>query len=694
MGAPQALSAPPPAPRELSIRGRHLPALDGVRALAILGVLAYHLGAGWAPGGFLGVDLFFVLSGFLITSLLLEEHASSGTVRLRSFWARRARRLLPGLLLMLVALGAFYAFAGPGTLVDLAQVRGDAVATVLYVANWHQLFAHQSYFDQFAAPSPLEHTWSLGIEEQFYVVWPLVVVALLALTRARWRRPGIVLAVAGAATSAGWMAWLAAHGASANRLYYGTDTRASDLLIGAALAFATAARPQPGRRGRRALAIAGPVALACLLAFWWRAAGAGAASGAPGRFMFEWGFLVCALLAAIVLADVRQARPSILGRVLALPPLAFLGMISYEVYLWHWPVITELTPARLGVSGAALDIVRLLVILCLSVGSFYLLDRPIRRGGLRRLPVVARLATAPAGMAVAAGVMVVATIPAAAAPQAVRDVPIRGPGVPGSGGVAGGPIVLGANPSPGHRLRVILFGDSVMRDDAAAIAAALGSTREVTVKDEGFDGWGFTTDTGWRQGVPAQIRADHAQLVVAMWSFDDDYLVAHRARYRRWLTQFVHLVLAQKTVKGLIFQQFPPIGPALVANPIARARSEAKLNVPIDAWNAMARSMVSIDPRKVMYLPLGPAVELHGRFTSFLPPGNRWSLPKSRWVRVRSVDDVHFCPAGAARYAAALFADLSSMYHLAAPNPAWTSWAWSRGAQFEQPPGNCPNNHP
>ena len=168
---------------QLSVRGRHLPALDGIRALAILGVFAYHLGFGWASGGYLGVDLFFVLSGFLITSLLVEEWLETKKIGLAAFWGRRARRLLPGLLLMLVVLGVYLALFGPGPLVDLHEVRDDAIATVLYVANWHQLFAHQSYFDEFAAPSPLQHTWSLGIEEQFYLVWPLVVVGLLAVAR-------------------------------------------------------------------------------------------------------------------------------------------------------------------------------------------------------------------------------------------------------------------------------------------------------------------------------------------------------------------------------------------------------------------------------------------------------------------------------------------------------------------------------
>jgi peptidoglycan/LPS O-acetylase OafA/YrhL len=679
------------AETDRAVRGRHLPALDGVRALAIIGVVAYHLGAGWASGGFLGVDLFFVLSGFLITSLLLEERSDSGGIALRAFWARRARRLLPGLLLMLVALGTFFAFAGPGPLVDLHQVRMDAIATVLYVANWHQLFAHQSYFDQFAAPSPLQHTWSLGIEEQFYVLWPLILLAVTALARRRWRSAGTLLSVAGACASAAWMAWLALHGAATSRMYYGTDTRAFDLLAGAALAFLTAARPQPGPGARRLLALSGPVALVALGLFWWRAG----VNGAPPRSMFEWGFLVCAVLAAVVLADVRQSDLTPLGRLLAVPPLQFLGRISYEVYLWHWPVICELTPARTGFGGALLTLLRLGVTLLLSVGSYFLVDQPIRRWGFRRLPSLARFATAPAGMAMAAGVMMLATLPAAAvAPQVVRAVRTQGPGVPGSGGMVGGPIHLLRTPSPHHRLRVILFGDSVMRDDAAAIQASLGSTGVVRVKDAGFDGWGFTTDKGWRQNVPGQIRSFHAQIVIAMWSFDDAFLLTHRAEYRTWLKQFVRIVLAQKGVEGLIFQQFPPIGPGLVANPIAAAASEQKNNVPIDAWNALARSMVSVDPSRVMYLPLGSSVERHGKFAAWLPPDNHWALPARKWVRVRSVDDVHFCPAGAARYAAALVADLTKMYHLHAPKAGWATWAWTRGAQFVQPPGNCPADHP
>ena len=156
-----------------------MPALDGLRALAVAAVIAYHLDYRWAGGGYLGVDLFFVLSGFLITGLLVSEDAATGSIRLGSFWARRAKRLLPGLLVMLVALCAYIAISGPQPGLDLAQLRGDDLAAIFYFANWHLLFAHQPYFAQFAAPSPLQHTWSLAIEEQFYLLWPLVLVVFL-----------------------------------------------------------------------------------------------------------------------------------------------------------------------------------------------------------------------------------------------------------------------------------------------------------------------------------------------------------------------------------------------------------------------------------------------------------------------------------------------------------------------------------
>ncbi|MHB8244811.1 MAG: acyltransferase family protein [Acidimicrobiales bacterium] len=676
----------------MSIRGRHLPALDGLRAVAILGVFAYHLGFGWASGGFLGVDLFFVLSGFLITSLLVEERLETGAIALSGFWLRRARRLLPGLVLMMLVLGAFIALFGPGPLVDLAQVRSDAIATLLYFANWHQLLAHQSYFSQFAAPSPLQQTWSLGIEEQFYLLWPLAVVALLVVARQRWRTTAVAVTAGGAALSAAWMAWLAFHGASASRMYYGTDTRAFDLLVGAVLAFIIAGRSQPGPRARRALATIAPMAAVVLGLFWWRA---GSASGEPSRSLFEWGFLVCACLAVLVLADVRQEVQSPLGRALSVRPVVFVGQISYELYLWHWPVICEVTQARTGLSGLVLDTARVAIAFVLATLSFFFVDRPIRRYAFRGWPPLLRASVVPAGMVSAAAVMVVATLPgpavAAPVPQLVQT---SGPQVPGAGHTAGGPIRLATKPSRAHPLRVILFGDSVMRDEAAAIMPALQSTHVVRVTNWGFDGWGLTTDTGWRQNVPSAIELNHAQLVIVMWSFDDTFLVKHPREYRRWLSEFVRLVLSQRGVRGLVFEQFPPIGPGMVANPVVAARDAVEANGPVSAWNAMARSMVSISPRKVMYLPLASSLEWRGHFEFWLPPGNRWSLPAAKWVRVRSADAVHLCPPGAARYAAALVADLTPLFHLPATSANWSSGSWTKTPQFESPPGACPNDHP
>ena len=220
----------------------YVPALDGLRALAVLGVMLYHGGAPVAGGGFLGVDVFFVLSGFLITSLLLGEWARTVTVKLGQFWARRARRLLPALLVMLVGVAIIVKiFSGPG---QFAGLRLDSLSTLFYVANWHFIVAGGSYFDATAQPSLLQHMWTLSIEEQFYIVWPPVVLVLLHLGRklrpSRRLWPVFAVAVSGAIASAVDMRLSFQGGASVMRLYEGTDTRSQDILIGAALAIGMA----------------------------------------------------------------------------------------------------------------------------------------------------------------------------------------------------------------------------------------------------------------------------------------------------------------------------------------------------------------------------------------------------------------------------------------------------------------------
>ncbi|MGH9206800.1 MAG: acyltransferase family protein, partial [Acidimicrobiales bacterium] len=217
-----------------ALRRQHLPALDGLRAIAVAAVIVYHFNFGWAAGGYLGVDLFFVLSGFLITGLLIEERMATGGISLPRFWARRARRLFPALLVVLGAI-VLYAVAG-GPNIDPNALRGDVLGTLFYVANWHFIAVDNPYFAPFATPSPLEHTWSLAIEEQFYVVWPLVVLLLAKLGGRDWRRFTMVSTVVLALASVVDMAMRAHGSGDVSRAYFGTDSRAFELMVGAFLA--------------------------------------------------------------------------------------------------------------------------------------------------------------------------------------------------------------------------------------------------------------------------------------------------------------------------------------------------------------------------------------------------------------------------------------------------------------------------
>lgn len=703
----------------LAFTGRYLPALDGLRGISMLAIFAYHLQYGWAAGGYISVDVFFGLSGFLITGLLIEERVTQGAIRLRGFWARRARRLLPALVAMLLLLAVWVTVTKGGTPIDLGQLRSAALATLLYVANWQQIFAHQSYWAGFASQSPLKHTWTLGIEEQFYLLWPLVMVAVLAGGVARrrasarrrrprprraveaWRRTGLVVTVGGTLLSAGWMAWLRHHGASVNRVYLGTDTRAFDLLAGAMVAFVVAARPEPRRRARRALHALGLVAAAGFALCWWRCAvpfGDG-----PPQWMTDGGFLLVALCIAGVIADVRQTLSGPVGAVLRFRPLRWVGKISYGLYLWHFPMIVELTPQRTGLNGAGLDVERIVCTFAAASLSFYLLERPVRRIHLRRWPHVARLALAPAALAATALVAVVATMPSTASAHTAgtKGATVTTGAVPGAGGLRGQtPIVLSPPPSAAHPLHVTLIGDSVIFVEAPALQAALQSTGVVDVAARAVPGWGLSTDPNWRRDVAANLADSGAQLVVAMWSWDDSWALEHPSQYRSVLEQFVRTVLAPGDgVEGLVFQQFPTPGPVIGdADAAQAAAASATRAAGVRAWNQMAASMTTVFPGRVMYFPVGSSVELAGHFSTWLPPAGDPKAPTSGWLRVRMVDDVHLCPAGAARYTDALLADLTSLYHLPPPAPDWSTGPWVDDPRFTTQNGlsstPCPDDHP
>ena len=372
---------------------RHVPALDGLRGVAVLGVLLFHGGA--LTGGYLGVDLFFVLSGFLITSLLLREHAGTGTIRLSSFWARRARRLLPALF-GLVAVVALYCLvvAKP---YELGAIRADALASVLYVANWRAIVGGSGYWDLYSAPSPFHHTWSLAIEEQFYLVWPLAVLGLLKLSKGR-QGPVLVTALVGALASATLMALLWVPAADTSRVYLGTDTRAAAVLLGAALATLLAMRgPIRTTRGRVGLEWAAIASLVGLAVAW-------ATTNGLAPWLYHYGFFACGVAATIVIASITHPRIGPVGTVLQVAPLRWLGLISYGLYLWHWPVYVVLDRQRVGLDGVALLAVRLVVSLAFAVVSYFVLELPIRRDGLAawRRPVLQPVAAALAVVAVLA----------------------------------------------------------------------------------------------------------------------------------------------------------------------------------------------------------------------------------------------------------------------------------------------------
>jgi peptidoglycan/LPS O-acetylase OafA/YrhL len=689
-----------------AVTGRHLPALNGLRALAVLGVMAYHLQLSWASGGYLGVDLFFVLSGFLITSLLLEEWVATAAINLAEFWTRRAKRLLPALFLVVVALALYLTlngeFGGPGAngLIDLSGLRGDAISTLLYVGNWHAIYAHQSYFAQFSTPSPLQHTWSLAIEEQFYLVWPPVLLVLLRRAGHSWRRAGLVVTIFLGLLSALLMALLFHPGSDPTRVYYGTDTRLFDLMAGAMVAFLAAARPQPGPRARRTLHVAGPAAAIVLGVFW---VVSGTPAGLPRDYMFDGGFLLCALLGALVVADARLVDAGAFGRILASPPLHFLGTVSYGIYLWHWPIFVYLTGARTGLTTWPLDLLRFAATLLVATASYYLVERPIRRARLRRRLLVW---AAPLAGAAAAAVLVVATIPAVADPAQVVGTthvapPAPGLVVGGSGGYAGQELIhLSTAISANHPLRVMILGDSVMHDASFGINASLTATGEVTVSTHTIDGFGLTTATNWPTSIPNLIRQTGAQLIVASWSWDQDGPTKPNAlhqptQYTALLRRAVATMLTPGNgVEGVIFTQFPISGKITASDPANQTAYDKARDDGVKAWNDIAEEMTSYFPGQVMYLPVADSILLDGHYSSWLPPVGQPHAPAAEWIRVRKLDNVHLCPEGSARYADALLTDLTAIFRLAPVTSDWTQGAWVSDPDFNDPPGACPNDHP
>ncbi len=365
----------------LPINAGRLPGLDGLRAIAIIAVLLFHADFYWARGGYLGVDLFFVISGFLITSLLANEMERSGGLHLSRFYWRRAKRLLPASWLMTASVVAASALCATDA---LPRLRSDAIATFVYLTNWELLRTHASYFESAGRMPLLQHLWSLAIEEQFYIVWaPLVSIALPRIGRAGLAVAAILLAVA----SATWMAIQAMkigypeHG-DPSRLYFGTDTHGFPLLLGAALGLAW----QPGRVSRTlrpairsGVLLLGLLALTMMLVLFVRL---GEATGS----LYPWGFALAAE-ASIVLVISATHPGTAFGRWLDCGPLRWLGERSYGVYLWHWPIFMLLRPGMdlRGLDANTILLLRLVLTISIAALSYHYLEMPIRRGALERV---------------------------------------------------------------------------------------------------------------------------------------------------------------------------------------------------------------------------------------------------------------------------------------------------------------------
>ncbi|MGG0458838.1 acyltransferase family protein [Bacillus mycoides] len=355
---------------------RYMVGLDSLRGLAILGVILYHINFNWMPGGFLGVTVFFVLSGYLITDILAMEWKRNKRIDLKKFWLSRARRLLPAMFVMLVITLAWITIFHSSL---LEKMRGDSLAALFYVSNWWYIYHKLSYFDSFGQPSPLNHFWSLAVEEQFYVVWPFVISLGFYYIKKQSRM--ILFICLGAIASALAMAILYEPGSDPSRIYYGTDTRAFSLLIGAALALIWPSSRLANKiipQARLILDVIGGVALSIILIMFWK-------TNQYEPFLYRGGMVLLSIATALLVANLAHPASRI-ALFLRFRPLLWMGVRSYGIYLWHYPIITLTTPkVNAGEFSITRAILQFLLIIMIAQISWKYIEKPIRQGALRNI---------------------------------------------------------------------------------------------------------------------------------------------------------------------------------------------------------------------------------------------------------------------------------------------------------------------
>jgi peptidoglycan/LPS O-acetylase OafA/YrhL len=477
-----------------------VPSLDGLRGLAVVAVVAFH--AGHLQGGYLGVDLFFTVSGFLITRLILDDLARD-RFRFGEFWLRRARRLLPALwaLLAVVILVSPWLVA-PSSGINL---RRSVVATAIYIANWWQLHGPGSYWQALGTASPLNHTWSLAIEEQFYIVWPLVILGVLAWSKRRTADKVLVVSLGLAAASTVLMI-ATFNPNNVSRAYFGTDTRAAAILLGAALAAWTVGHGPARRRGTRvALEVAGVVGVGVLALAWTRLDGESAT-------LYRGGFVLCGLAAVAVIAAAVHPEPGPISKALSFLPLRGLGLISYGVYLYHWPIDVAFDEKRMGFGGWPLFAFQTVLTLAIALLSYRIIEQPIRNGaGTTRqwrtlIP------------AVAAGLVLVVAVSTAGARPLRQINPVRHPLRAAT---------QAFETAPPNAQRVLIVGDSVAYFLARA-ARGISTSPPVALFNGGIEDCAFP-------GGITRVRyhdAMGAKLDQKKFSCDSDWMAGVIERFR------------------------------------------------------------------------------------------------------------------------------------------------------------------
>jgi peptidoglycan/LPS O-acetylase OafA/YrhL len=677
--------------------------LDGLRAAAVVAVLLFH--AGHLQGGFLGVDLFFALSGFLITSLLLRD-ADHGGVRLLAFWGRRFRRLLPAVfvLIAVVAVGA-WAFGSPAELDGVHRSGGWALG---YLANWHFIAEADGYWASFDQPSMFDHLWSLAIEEQFYVVWPLVVLAVWKLSSRSHRHRNLLLISLGGVV-ASFVAMLALYHPDSDptRVYMGTDTRAASILVGAALATAPARRVATtavaalGRRADRVIA-----ALAVGIGLSWTIV-----DGASSATLYRGGLLLHSAAAAVVVVGLASVPTGRVANVLSWRPLVWVGVRSYGLYLWHWPVYVMLSSERTGLDGTLLTVLRVATSVLLAAVSFRLVEDPIRRRATwvrdrRGIPALAGAVALVAATLIALpqprgeiAAFDPSTIAAPTFGPALPDPPATTTAVPTTvpptststprstrspNSIAEethrGSTIAAANANfsepvwsstttiavtPKRPITSVLWtGDSIAYDLAPGVGAALTSAG-LLAHSGAFPGMRLIDDGqfGLLSRLRAQLPGSGVDVIVvqlSVWDSDND--TADQVAALDELQAFVISIGAQ-----LVLVSSPPTVDIVNDQGLV-------------ALTEHARAIAAAQPDSTVFLD--SSLVWGAVFDADLDDDG---TPE------RKRDGVHVCPSGAARFGLWLTAELAARYDGAVPTAPteWASGSWVTDARYDEPVGSC-----